>query len=136
MATGKQHPHTTMPSLDDLREVVVRLHPQHETLYLAAHTLVLDTVPDLRYEVDLVDGTIGYGAGKFGYTRGMAARAPHRGWVSIFMMRGAERPDPEGVLEGSRKQLRHVKLQALQALVARRAAVVELVAAARGLHGG
>jgi hypothetical protein len=137
MATGKQHPHTAMPTSDDLREVVATLQPQHEALYLAAHALVLQAVPDVRYEVDLVDGTIGYGARQFGYGGwGMAALSPHRGWVSLFLMQGAALPDPKGVLEGTGAQMRHVKLRSLEALEARRAAVRALIEAARGLHDG
>jgi hypothetical protein len=135
MATGKQHPHTSMPTIDDLRKVVETLQPQHEALYLATHALLLETVPDVRYEVDLVDGTIGYGARQFGYGGwGMAALSPHRGWVSLFLMQGAELPDPDGVLEGSGAKMRHVKLRSVEALETRHSAVRALVEAARRLH--
>jgi len=48
MATGIRHPHTPMPSTDELRELIMRLQPQHEPLYPATHGLVLDAVPDAR----------------------------------------------------------------------------------------
>jgi len=38
-----------MPSDDDLGEVIERLHPQHEALYLAVHALVVGTMPDVRF---------------------------------------------------------------------------------------
>jgi hypothetical protein len=31
-------------------------------------------------------------------------------WVSVFFMRGAKLPDPDGLLEGSGKQARHIVL--------------------------
>ena len=95
MATGKRHPHVAMPSDDDLRDVIGRLRPQHEALYLAVHALVVGTVPDARFEVDLVDGSIGYGAWQYGYGGwGMAALQAHKGWVSLFFMEGVEMHQP------------------------------------------
>ena len=135
MATSKQHPHTAMPSADGLREVIQRVQPQHEALYLAVHELVLDAVPDVRYEVDLVDGAVGYGARQFGYGGwGMAALQAHKGWVSLFFMEGVLLEDPEGVLEGSGKLLRHVKLRSDAALVERATAIRALLVAATRLH--
>ena len=137
MSTGKQHPHVAMPSDDDLRDVIGRLHPQHEALYLAVHALVLGAVSDVRIEVDLVDGSIGYGARQYGYGGwGMAALSAHKGWVSLFFMQGALLPDPNGVLEGSGKLLRHVKLRSLQALEVHTEDVRTLVMAARRMHAG
>ncbi len=135
MATGKQHPHTAMPSNDELRELVARLQPQHEALYLATHALVLEAVPDVRFEADLVDGSVGYGARQYGYGGwGMAALQVHKGWVSLFFMQGVDLPDPDGVLEGSGKVLRHVKLRSVEALETRAQALRTLLVAARGHH--
>lgn len=137
MATGKEHPHLAMPSDDDLREVIARPQPQHEALYLAVHALVLGTVPDVRFEVDLVDGSIGCGARQYGYGGwGMAALQAHKGWISLFFMQGVELPDANGVLEGSGKLLRHVKLRSIQALETRAEDVRTLVTAARRMHAG
>lgn len=135
MATGKQHPHTAMPSDDDLRAIVTRLQPHHEALYLAAHALVLDALPDVRSEVDLVDGSIGYGIRQFGYGGwGMASLSVHKGWVSLFLMKGVEVPDPDGVLDGSGKLLRHVKLRSVEELEQRSASLRAVLTAASRLH--
>ena len=135
MATSKQHPHTAMPSADGLREVIQRVQPQHEALYLAVHELVLDAVPDVRYEVDLVDGALGYGARQYGYGGwGMAALQAHKGWVSLFFMEGVKLDDPDGVLEGSGKLLRHVKLRSNAALETHAASIHALLIAATRMH--
>ena len=135
MATGKQHPHTAMPSDDDLREIATRLQPHHEALYLAAHALIVDTLPDVRSEVDLVDGSIGYGIRQFGYGGwGMASLSVHKGWVSLFLMKGVEVPDPDGVLDGSGKLLRHVKLRSVEELEERSASLRAVLTAASRLH--
>ena len=135
MATSKQHPHTAMPSVDALREVIQRVHPQHEALYLAVHALVLEAVPDVRYDVDLVDGAVGYGARQFGYGGwGMAALQAHKGWVSLYFMEGVLLDDTDGVLEGRGKLLRHAKLRSEAALAERASAIGALLVAATRLH--
>lgn len=135
MATNERHPHTTMPSVDALREVIARVQPQHEALYLAVHALVLEAAPDVRHEVDLVDGALGYGARQYGYGGwGMAALQAHKGWVSLFFMEGVKLDDPDGVLEGSGKLLRHVKLRSLEALETHAASIRALVIAATRMH--
>ncbi len=135
MATGKRHPRTAMPSTDDLRALIARLQAQHEALYLAAETLVLDAVPDVRFEADLVDGAIGYGARQYGYGGwGMAALAAHKGWVSPFIMQGVALPDPSGVLEGSEKLLRHVKLRSVEVLESSAPTLRARLVAARRVH--
>jgi hypothetical protein len=136
MASSKSHPHIDMPSDDDLLEVVTRLHPQHAELYLSAHRIVLQAVPDVRYAVDLEDGAIGYGARQFGYGGwGMAALSPHRGWVSLFLMRGAELADADAVLEGGGKAMRHVKLRSTDDLAGKAAAIRSLLDEAARIGG-
>jgi hypothetical protein len=136
MSASKTHPHIDMPSEDDLLEVVTRLHAQHADLYLSAHRLVLEAVPGVRSQVDLKDGAIGYGARQYGYGGwGMAALSPHRGWISLFLMRGAALPDPAGVLEGTGKAMRHAKLRSADDLAAKEAALRALLEAAAGAGG-
>lgn len=121
MPDSRTHPHAEMPSHDQLAQQIITTHPQHGDLYLAAHRLVLETVPELRYAVDLTDSVIGYGARQFGYDGwGVGALSPHKGWVSLVFFKGALLDDPEGYLEGSGALLRHVKLRSLEDLAARR----------------
>lgn len=134
MPDARTHPHTAMPSEAQLAQLILQTHPQHHKLYLAAHRLVLETVPELTYSVDRVDSVIGYGARQFGYDGwGMAALSPHKGWVSLFFFRGAELDDPEGRPDGSGALLRHVKLRSLEDLAARRQYLARLLKAAVGI---
>lgn len=65
-----------MPSEDALREIVARVQPQHAELFLAAHRLIVEAVPEVRFVIDAGDAAIGYGARQFGYGGwGMAAVA-------------------------------------------------------------
>jgi hypothetical protein len=54
-----------------------------------------------------------------------AAISPQRERVNLGFAHAAELPDPEGLLEGSGKEIRHVKLTSPQAAVA--PAVRELI---------
>lgn len=124
-----------MPSEDVLREAIAKRQAHHEALYLAVHAMVLEAVPDVRYQVDLVDASIGYGIRQFGYGGwGMASLSAHKGWVSLFLMKGVELPDPDGVLEGSGKLLRHVKLRSSESLEAHAASLRRLLVEASRHH--
>ena len=131
MGSSRTHPHTDMPSGDELAGLILEKQPAHHDLYLETHRLILDAVPDLRYSVDLHDATIGYGARQFGDDGwGMAALAPHRSWVSLVLFRGAVLDDPDGLLEGTGALVRHVKLRSLEDLAARRGSLARLLTVA------
>ena len=131
MASSRTHPHTDMPSEDELARIILDKHPKHHELYLEAHRLVLRAAPDLRYSVDLVDGVIGYGARQYGYDGwGMGALSPHKGWVSLVLFRGGALDDPDGLLEGSGALVRHVKLRSVEQLAASRGYLKRLLEAA------
>ena len=58
MASSKTHPHTDMPSEDELARLILDKHPKHHELYLETHRLILGVAPDVCFSVDLVDGVI------------------------------------------------------------------------------
>ncbi len=131
MISSRKHPHTDMPSEDELARLILGKHPGHRELYLEMHRLVLDVVSDLRYSVDCLDAAIGYGARQFGYNGwGMAALAPHKSWVSLVFFRGTRLDDPDGLLEGTGALVRHVKLASLEELASRRESLTLLLRAA------
>ena len=137
MPDSRTHPHTEMPSVDELTRVILEKQPAHRDLYLAAHRLFLEVVPGLRYSVDLHDGVIGYGQRQFGYDGwGMAALSPHKNWVSFILFRGAQLDIPEGLFEGSGPHMRHLKLRSLEEFEGRRELLAELIAAATSVLPG
>ena len=136
MAPAEKHPHIAMPSEADLAALIERVRPVLRDPYLAAHRLVIEALPDIRSAVDTTDGGIGYGARQFGYDGwGMAALAPHKGWVSLVFFRGTSLEDPQGLLEGTGAAVRHVKLRSLDELAARREPLRDLLRAAARLNG-
>lgn len=132
---SETHPHIEGPTAKQLRSVVEERPDAVRELYLAAHELVVDTLPDVRFSVDLADGEIGYGAHQYGYDGwGMAALAPYTRWVSIAFLRATSLSDPAGLLEGSGVSIRHVKVRSVEQLREVADALRALVKAAACLH--
>jgi hypothetical protein len=75
----------------------------------AARALVRDALPGLIEMVDRPANMVAYG--QDGSYRGLVcAIALQRRYVNLMLARGATLPDPDGLLEGSGKQARHVRL--------------------------
>ncbi len=128
MADGRIHPHTEMPSEDELARLILEKQPAHHRLYLAVHEVILDAVPDIRYSVDLDDAVIGYGQRQFGYDGwGMVALSPHKNWVSVILFRGAHLDAPDRLLEGVGPNMRHIKLRSLEELQKKREVLRRLI---------
>jgi hypothetical protein len=134
-----RHPHEDGASDERLAELLAakpRPAAVRDT-YLAAHRLVRDTLPEVRWSTDLVDVATGYGAHQYGYGGwGMAALMAHAKWVSLVFMRATDLDDRAGLLEGTGKALRHVKLRSLEELEVRRSALRDLVEQAARLTAG
>lgn len=111
-----------------LAELLARYEPELRDVFLAVHRLIRECLPDVRYATDGANAGTGYGARQYGYDGwGLCALSPHKNWVSLYFMRGSELEDPEGVLEGSGKKMRHVKLRSLAQFEERRGALRRLL---------
>jgi hypothetical protein len=135
MASSGAHPHIEMPSEEELSRLAQGKDPTVRRLYVDIHGLVLETVPEIRYAVDTVDAQIGYGARQFGYDGwGMAALAPAANWVSLAFLRGTALDDPDRLLEGTGRLVRHVKVRSREQYEAKREGVRRLLVAAARLN--
>lgn len=135
MAKAEKHPHQDDPTHDQIRGALEKHADNVVELYLAVHDLVLETLPGTNSSIDLVDGMTGYGFHQYGYGGwGIAALGAHTKWVSLHFMYGVELADDAGILEGSGKQLRHVKLRTTEQLEEHREAIKELVLQAAQLR--
>jgi hypothetical protein len=131
MPSAKTHPHIEHPSEKALKDLVKGKPTAIRQLYLDTHRLVLETLPNVAYSVDAKDAMIGYGARQYGYGGwGMAALTPYANWISIGFIKGGTLDDPDRILEGRGKSVRHVKLRTPEELAARRAALERLITAA------
>jgi hypothetical protein len=135
MSTPEKHPHIDAATDAQIAELLQGKTPAMRELYLDTHRLVLETLPDVAYSIDAKDGVTGYGARQYGYSGwGMLALAAHARWVSLMFMRGAELEDSDGLLEGTGKQMRHVKLRSAEHLEQRRDGLRRLIQAAARLN--
>jgi hypothetical protein len=135
MSSQEKHPHIENASDEQLSRLLETKAPVVRQLYLDTHRLVVETLPDVAYATDLKDGMTGYGARQYGYDGwGLAALAAHTQWVSLMFMRGAAIADPDGLLEGAGKQMRHVKLRSPEQLEQQRRALRRLIEAAASLN--
>lgn len=125
---GKQHPHIDKASDEQILDLLKERSPELQQVYLEIHRLMLDTLPDVMYSTDMVDGVTGYGARQYGYDGwGLGAVGAHKNWVSLMLFKGAHLDDPHGVLEGTGKNMRRVKVRSPEQFEERREAMRALI---------
>ena len=74
--------------------------------------LIAEVVPDAQESVDLPDHLLAYGWS--GRMRDMIlAVAPHTAHVNLQLADGAQLADPQGIVEGTGKRVRHVKCRSV-----------------------
>ena len=109
----------------DAAAAMARLEADIDRL-LAEHTAELQAVeralratirsedPDLIEQVDFGNKLIAFGRSM--QMRGLLfAIIAHQTWVNLQLADGADLPDPDGVIEGTGKRIRHVKIRSVEA---------------------
>lgn len=115
MDLTKRHLHIERPSERQINQILKDKTFLVREVYLNLHALILEALPGVFYSVDCKDGVIGYGVHQYGYNGwGMLALAAHTNWVTLMFMKGVDLHDSEGLLEGTGKKMRHVKLRSLK----------------------
>jgi hypothetical protein len=97
-------------TFDDL---VAGAEPALAAIARRLRSLVIDLDPGAVEVVRLGDGAATFGVGPKQMSEGYVYIAPHRAHVNLGFYRGAALPDPEDLLEGTGKALRHVKIRSL-----------------------
>ncbi len=104
--------------------------PEVRALTQRLRDLMRETAPEAEETPQKGWKTLSYRTG-----RGIFAFiAPHKAHVDLGFYEGADLPDPEGVLEGTGKKLRHVKIRSDVDI--RPDAFAALIRAAWELHQG
>lgn len=103
----------------------------------AAHSmlgLILEELPDAVVRFDRGNGLLAVGTGS-GMRDLLFALIPHAGWLNLQVADGALLPNPDGLIEGTGKRIRHVKVRSAEAATspAVRAAVQAEIAERRAL---
>ena len=106
-------------------DVIAEASPQVKEIALAARALLAEAMPGLTEVPWGQQKTVGYGVGPKKMSEHFCYLAPQKRHVNLGFMYGAELDDPEGLLEGTGKLLRHIKIRSLEEL--RRPAVKSLV---------
>ncbi len=131
---SEKHPHIERASEEQLAKLLQAKDPVLQQIYLEAHRLVLETVPDVTYATDCKDGETGYGIRQYGYDGwGMAVLSAYTRWVSLTLMHGRDLEDPAGLLEGT-KRMRHIKLRSLEQFAQVKSDLQRLLELASKLH--
>ena len=100
-------------------DLATLLEPHSATVrdvFTALRALAREVLPDANEQLDLPDRVLAYGFGPPGgiRPRGMAVGLiPHTAHVNVQLADGAELPDPTGIVEGTGKRIRHVKVRSL-----------------------
>lgn len=98
---------------DELQSMIGDFSPEVQHLCMAMRARLVELVPDARERVMRGYKSLGYG---FGGTMSeqFASIVLHSRHVNLQLHRATELPDPAGLLEGTGKNLRHVKIRSTE----------------------
>jgi hypothetical protein len=97
----------------DLKEFLKSYSPLVQSLAFQVCALVHETLPWVVEVVDPPSKIIAFGY-DVTYKGLLCAVAPYSNHVNLIFSRGTQLNAPEGLLEGTGKQARHVKIRTLQ----------------------
>ncbi len=93
----------------EINDFLSHFAPPVQALALSARRLVLELAPQSIEQVDLPARMIAYGFQRT-YKDTICVIMPLKAVVNLGFPRGAELPDPTGLLAGTGKRARHVRL--------------------------
>ena len=102
---------TKFGTFDNLMEIT---EPNLEPIARRLREIVFRIDPGAIEVVRLGDRAATYGLGPKKMSEGYAYILPYKNWVNLGFYMGAVLPDPKGILEGTGKKLRHVKVHSLE----------------------
>ena len=89
-------------------------NPEVQAAARALEAVIREELPDVAVQYDRGNGLLAFG-------RSMRMRdllfalIPHSGWVNLQLADGALLPNPEALIEGTGKRIRHVKVRSAEA---------------------
>ena len=90
--------------------------------------VILEIDPNACEVVRLGDRAATYGIGPKKMSEGYCYILPYKSWVNLGFYKGVKLHDPEGLLEGTGKNMRHIKIRTIEEVD--RPAVKKLIEAA------
>jgi len=101
---------TKFGTFDELMDIA---EPGMRPIARRLREIVVEVDPDTVEVVRLGDRAATYGVGPKKMSEGYAYILPHKNWVNLGFYMGAILPDPAGLMEGTGKKLRHVKVRSV-----------------------
>ena len=98
-----------MSDQDDTRQLIEQQQPAIQTLTEALRQRIGAIQPNLSQDASLKLGVI-----YFRHNRVVCALSPHKAHVNLHFYKGKEIPDPQGILQGSGKVLRHIQYRKVE----------------------
>lgn len=95
---------------DGFQEIRVSFDPRVRGLATDARALIEDVYPEVVEVPWLRQNVVGYGVGPKKMSEHFCYIAFHKDHVNLGFNQGAELPDPQGLLRGPGKTMRHVKI--------------------------
>ena len=92
-----------------LEEFLDSSTPEVRALALKTRQLILDVILEAEEVVDPPSRIIAYGFGRK-YSDLICSIAPYKAYVNLIISKGTELPDPQGLLSGTGKRARHVRI--------------------------
>jgi len=99
------------PRLGTFEAVAGAAAPKLAAILSAVRALVADLHPDAMEFASVRERSVSWGYGQSKMTTGYAYVMPHAAHVNLGFFQGIHLPDPENLLEGTGKVLRHLKLK-------------------------
>ena len=96
---------------DEFEQIVAGADPPMRELARQTRALIRDVMPDVVEVVWLHQGLAGYGVGPKKMSEQFCYISIHKSHINLGFYYGSELPDPEGLLEGTGKLLRHSKIR-------------------------
>jgi len=98
----------------DVDKLLGEHSPELQAIERALRATIRREFPDAVEQVDFGNKLIAFGRSM--KMRGLLfAIIAHTTWVNLQLADGAELPDPDGVIEGTGKRIRHIKVRSVEA---------------------
>ncbi len=94
----------------ELEDFLADYKPEVSNLALLLRDLVFEIDPEVIEQIDIPAHLLAYGYAKT-YTHLMCVIILYQDYINLGFPRGVDLPDPEGLLEGTGKRARHVKIR-------------------------
>ncbi len=96
--------------------VIANANPEIQALASEARALLADVMPGLTEVPWARQKIAGYGVGPKKMSQHFCYLAPFKKHLNLGFFYGADLPDPENLLEGAGKELRHIKIRSAEQL--------------------